>query len=60
MKVSRTTRLSAIRYTLSRQATDGADRKAIVTNGRFDGHTLDQDIETICGSNKSCTLDFAA
>ena len=59
VRVSHTTRLSAIRHSLSRQVTVETERKNIVVNGRFEaGHTLDQDIQSICNGAKDCELSF--
>jgi hypothetical protein len=59
VQVSHTTRLSAIRYSLSRQVTVEAKRKKILINGSFEnGYTLDMDIQDICGGAKSCELSF--
>ena len=59
VRVTHTTRLSAIRYSLSRQLKAETERKKILAHGSFeDGHTLDKDIRDICGDLKSCTLSF--
>jgi len=62
MRVSGTTRLSAIRYDLSRKVTVVEERTKIVSSDKFQSrsgvHALDQDIQTICGGAKTLDLRF--
>jgi hypothetical protein len=62
VKVAHTTCLAAIRYSLSREATDEATRKEILTKGKFKigtaAHTVDANIKSICESDNTCALTF--
>lgn len=58
VRVHHTTRLSAIRYRLSRQVIVEADRE-IVLSGQFEGgYTMDTDLRTISNGSRTCELSF--